>query len=153
MTVPERPAAPFARVFGRVVLPDGSAVSSGRLVLDPDAKHPTVSLYGGDALVVSRTEVSLDSGGRVSSIVDGVVVHWVDVVAPGEGVTPGGAWTYTVTLSVPGREWWSRMVLRGFCPVGGRCAFIVNGAGHWSLRVTAHYDYFCKTAIIGKSLS
>ena len=43
MTVPERPAAPFARVFGRVVLPDGSAVSSGRLVLDPDAEHPTVS--------------------------------------------------------------------------------------------------------------
>ena len=28
MTVPERPAAPFARVFGRVVLPDGSGVSS-----------------------------------------------------------------------------------------------------------------------------
>ena len=30
---------------------------------------------------------------------------------------------------------------------------MVNGAGHWSLCVTAHYDYFCKTAIIGKSLS
>ena len=45
------------------------------------------------------------------------------------------------------------MVARGFCPVGGRCDFMVNGAGHWSLCVTAHYDYFCKTAIIGKSLS
>ena len=110
MTVPERPAAPFARVFGRVVLPDGSAVSSGRLVLGPDAEHPTVSLDSGDALVVSRTDVSLDSEGWVSSIVDGGVVRWVDVVAPGEGVTPGGAWTYTVTLSVPGREWWSRHV-------------------------------------------
>ena len=41
----------------------------------------------------------------------------------------------------------------GICPVGGRSDFIVNGAGHWSLCVTAHYDYFCKTAIIGKSLS
>ena len=110
MTVPERPSAPFARVFGRVVLPDGSAVSSGRLVLDPDAEHPTVSLYSGDALVVSRTEVSLDSEGWVSSIVDGGVVRWVDVVAPGDSVTPGGAWTYMVTLSVPGREWWSQHV-------------------------------------------
>ena len=45
------------------------------------------------------------------------------------------------------------VAVRGFCPVGGRCDFIVNGAGHWSLRVTAHYDYFCKTAIIGESLS
>ena len=41
----------------------------------------------------------------------------------------------------------------GLLPVGGRCDFIVNGAGHWSLCVTAHYDYFCKTAIIGESLS
>ena len=41
----------------------------------------------------------------------------------------------------------------GLLPVGGRCDFMVNGAGHWSLRVTAHYDYFCKTAIIGESLS
>ena len=40
-----------------------------------------------------------------------------------------------------------------FALSGGRCDFIVNGAGHWSLRVTAHYDYFCKTAIIGGSLS
>ena len=45
------------------------------------------------------------------------------------------------------------VAVRGFCPVGGRCDFIVNGAGHWSLCATAHYDYFCKTAIIGKSLS
>ena len=52
-----------------------------------------------------------------------------------------------------GRECWLRMVVRGFCSVGGRCDFMVNGAGHWSLCVTAHYDYFCKTAIIGKSLS
>ena len=45
------------------------------------------------------------------------------------------------------------VAVRDFCPVGGRCDFIVNGAGRWSLRVTAHYDYFCKTAIIEKSLS
>ena len=41
----------------------------------------------------------------------------------------------------------------GLLPVGGRCDFIVNGAGHRSLCVTAHYDYFCKTVIIGESLS
>ena len=41
----------------------------------------------------------------------------------------------------------------GLLPVGGRCDFIVNGAGHRSLFVTAHYDYFCKTAMIGESLS
>ena len=41
----------------------------------------------------------------------------------------------------------------GLLPVGGRCDFIVNGAGRGSLCVTAHYDYFCKTAIIGKSMS
>ena len=41
----------------------------------------------------------------------------------------------------------------GLLPCGGRCDFIGNGAGHWSLCATAHYDYFCKTAIIGKSLS
>ena len=42
---------------------------------------------------------------------------------------------------------------QGLLPVGGRCDFMVNGAGHWSLCVTAHYDYFCKTAMIGESLS
>ena len=41
----------------------------------------------------------------------------------------------------------------GLLPVGGRCDFMVNGAGRGSLCVTAHYDYFCKTAMIGKSLS
>ena len=41
----------------------------------------------------------------------------------------------------------------GLLPVGGRCDFIVNGAGHRSLCATAHYDYFCKTVIIGESLS
>ena len=33
------PEAPFARVVGRVVLPDGTA-AAGRLTLTPDAQHP-----------------------------------------------------------------------------------------------------------------
>ena len=103
------PAAPFARVVGRVVRPDGTA-AAGRLTLTPDAQHPNATLPGGEVVVVPSTVVDLDGEGRVASTVDGVPAPWVDVIAPGGSVEPAGSWTYTVTLSVPGSTWWSRHV-------------------------------------------
>ena len=103
------PAAPFARVVGRVVRPDGTA-AAGRLTLTPDAQHPNAPLPGGEVVVVPSTVVDLDGEGRVASTVDGVPAPWVDVIAPGGSVEPAGSWTYTVTLSVPGSTWWSRHV-------------------------------------------
>ena len=103
------PEAPFARVVGRVVRPDGTA-AAGRLTLTPDAQHPNATLPGGEVVVVPSTVVDLDGEGRVASTVDGVPAPWVDVIAPGGSVEPAGSWTYTVTLSVPGSTWWSRHV-------------------------------------------
>ena len=75
------PAAPFARVVGRVVRPDGTA-AAGRLTLTPDAQHPNATLPGGEVVVVPSTVVDLDGEGRVASTVDGVPAPWVDVIAP-----------------------------------------------------------------------
>ena len=89
------PAAPFARVVGRVVRPDGTA-AAGRLTLTPDAQHPNATLPGGEVVVVPSTVVDLDGEGRVASTVDGVPAPWVDVIAPGGEGVPAGLWE-TVT--------------------------------------------------------
>lgn len=117
-TKPEAPAgpvvpAPFARITGRVTLPDGRPVTGATLSLDP-LPCPVCAVVGdGAALVVSRVKAILTDG-RVSSLgEDGESVPYVDVVGYGApGVTPRGVWGYALRLTGPGVDYRAHVALR-----------------------------------------
>lgn len=102
------PGAPWCRLVGRVVTPAG--VGAGATVtLTPDPCRPTATLADGRVLVASRVVATTDDDGYLA----GPEGRWVDVIAPGPGVTPEGEWTYLLTVSVPGRAGsrWERHVV------------------------------------------
>ena len=97
---PEAPTGPWARVWGRVVVPDAEprGPGGGTVTFDPDPDPVRVVLAPGKALVASRTVCKVDRDGY---LVAPSGRQYVDLVAPGVDVTPEGSWTYTMTLRLP----------------------------------------------------
>lgn len=97
---PEAPTGPWARVWGRVVVPDAEprGPGGGTVTFDPDPDPVRVTLAPGKALVASRTVCKVDRDGY---LVAPSGRQYVDLVAPGADVTPEGSWTYTMTLRLP----------------------------------------------------
>ena len=97
---PEAPTGPWARVWGRVVVPDAEprGPGGGTVTFDPDPDPVRVTLAPGKALVASRTVCKVDRNGY---LVAPSGRQYVDLVAPGVDVTPEGVWTYTMTLRLP----------------------------------------------------
>lgn len=98
----QKPSMPFARVHGRIVAPNvvgTSPVSAGgRVVFTPDPAAVTYTVEGERRLVATAVTCQIDKDGYLVS--DGQ--RWVDLVAPGEEVTPEGMWSYTVEVYVLG---------------------------------------------------
>lgn len=97
--VAEGPATPFARVKGRIVLPDGKPVRSGVVVFDPIPDRVHVTLPDGSSMIGSRVRLELDKDGRITSDEN----PYVDIVGcDTDGVTPAGVWSYLIRVSTGG---------------------------------------------------
>lgn len=112
-TKPEAPAgpvvpAPFARITGRLILPDGTPATGATLTLDPLPCKVSARLADGPALIGSRVRTTLDEHGRVASKAG----EFVDVIGCGEGVSPSGSWAYMVRLTGAGVDWRGVAILR-----------------------------------------
>lgn len=105
---PTGPAAPFARITGRLILPDGTPAAGTTLTLDPLPCKVSARLTDGPALIGSRVRTTLDEHGRVASKAG----KFVDVIGCGEGVSPAGSWAYMVRLSGAGVDWRGVAILR-----------------------------------------
>lgn len=89
----EIPVAPFARVTGRLVDAAGVGVKAS-LTFTPAPERVTADL--GDRVIVSAgVKVKTGSDGRAT----------IDLVAPGEGVSPSGEWTYHVECQSARFSW------------------------------------------------
>lgn len=105
---PKGPQAPFARITGRLVLPDGTPATGATLTLDPLPCKVSARLADGPALIGSRVRTTLDEHGRVASKSG----KFVDVIGCGEGVSPSGSWAYMVRLTGSGVDWRGVAILR-----------------------------------------
>lgn len=95
----EGPAKPFARVKGRIVLPDGKPVRSGVVVFDPIPDRVHVTLPDGSSMIGSRVRIELDKDGRIASDEN----PYLDIVGcDTDGVTPAGVWSYLIRVSTGG---------------------------------------------------
>lgn len=97
---PEAPTGPWARVWGRVIVPDANprGPGGGSVAFDPDPDVVSVDLGEGRALVASRTLCEVDAEGY---LVGPSRERFVDLVVPGPGVFPEGQWTYRMTVRLP----------------------------------------------------
>lgn len=102
------PTHPFARITGRLILPDGTPATGTTLTLDPLPCKVSARLADGPALIGSRVRATLDEHGRVASK-EG---EFVDVIGCGEGVSPSGSWAYMVRLTGAGVDWRGVAILR-----------------------------------------
>lgn len=105
---PTGPASPFARITGRLILPDGTPATGSTLTLDPLPCKVSARLADGPALIGSRVRTTLDEHGRVASKTG----TFVDVIGCGEGVSPSGSWAYMVRLTGAGVDWRGIAILR-----------------------------------------
>lgn len=97
--VSEGPIKPFARVKGRIVLPDGKPVKSGVVVFDPIPDRVHVTLPDGSSMIGSRVRIELDKDGRITSDEN----PYLDIVGcDTDGVTPAGVWSYFIRVSTGG---------------------------------------------------
>lgn len=97
--VVEGPTKPFARVKGRIVLPDGKPVRSGVVVFDPIPDRVHVTLPDGSSMIGSRVRIELDKDGRIASDEN----PYLDIVGcDTDGVTPAGVWSYLIRVSTGG---------------------------------------------------
>lgn len=101
MPKPSAPTGPWARVYGQIIAPDAKVRAPGdcSVVFDPDPMDVRVVLEDGRAVVGSRTVCTVDADGW---LVSPTGEKYVDLIAPGAGVSPDGEWTYEVTTRIPG---------------------------------------------------
>ena len=100
--------APWCRVTGRVIGPDAAPHGvGGQVVFDPDPERVFAEVVEGEApaIVATRVVCVLDEEGYITSSAG----RFVDLVAPGPGVLPGGEWTYRMTVLSGSGQWASRM--------------------------------------------
>ena len=100
--------APWCRVTGRVIGPDAAPHGvGGQVIFDPDPERVFAEVVEGEApaIVATRVVCVLDEDGYITSSAG----RFVDLVAPGPGVLPGGEWTYRMTVLTGSGQWASRM--------------------------------------------
>ena len=96
---------PYARIIGQVYTPftlgDKPLPSAGSLTFTPTPAVVKANLPSGRSLIVDTVTCKIRNNGRIVGV-DGQ--PWVDLIAPGENVEPGGAWTYRVELYLDGKK-------------------------------------------------
>lgn len=90
----------YCRVQGQVMKPDAPVRSDeARVVFTYSPVIVTAQVDGRAALVERSTIAGVDSSGQ---IIDSVGNTYIDLVAPGEGVTPTGSWTWNIRVELGG---------------------------------------------------
>ena len=93
----EPPQAPYARVVGQILTPDDMRPAGDVTVVF--TYGPYVVSYG-TAYIERRVEVGVDPSGALYDPATGK--SYVDLIAPGAGVTPAGQWLWHIDVVASG---------------------------------------------------
>ena len=93
----EPPQAPYARVVGQILTPDDMRPAGDVTVVF--TYSPYVVSYG-TAYIERRVEVGVDPSGALYDPARGK--SYVDLIAPGAGVTPAGQWLWHIDVVASG---------------------------------------------------
>lgn len=95
-------SAPYARVSGKIIEPrSGEDTSRVSIIFDPDPYTPAASDPNKGSVSQNPVYCWIDKSGN---LVGPTGEAFVDLIGFGSGVSPSGAWTYSVTVIRPGRS-------------------------------------------------
>ena len=93
--------APYCTLTARI---PGGENRKGVVTIIPDVSGG-IAVIEGSSILLRDVTVASDVNGAVR----------IEVVAPGEGVSPSGSWTHTVIIKSPGYK-----LVKPHCPYSGR---------------------------------